>query len=152
MCLRIMSPHWVIYDGSSTQLFMCYINMSYSGYDSFIDHDLFDIKLNRLQANCWFMVSFIYECLGAVFHGPFAADFLYTRKTSEGIRQRIRAIARLILRFPFETMVSFFKAGVGESMWDCKRRLTSQSVDHPISQPTWLSLVPMSRGAEYHGP
>lgn len=51
------------------------------------------------------MVSFIYECLGEVFHGSTVASFLYLRKGSEEVRRDIRTAARLIITFPFEEVV-----------------------------------------------
>lgn len=57
------------------------------------------------QANCWFMVSFLYECLGEVFHGSVFARFLYLREGSEEIRHEIRIAARLVVSFPFEEVV-----------------------------------------------
>lgn len=57
------------------------------------------------QANCWFLVSFIYECLDEIFHGSTIARFLYMRNGSEEVRQRIRMTSRLILTFPFEEPV-----------------------------------------------
>lgn len=57
------------------------------------------------KANCWFMVSFIYECLDETFHGSTIARFLYLRKGSEEIRREIRTTSRLIVSFPFEEVV-----------------------------------------------
>lgn len=46
MCLQIVDLLWAIYDGSSTQLFMCSINMSYSGCVSLTNGNLFNTKLD----------------------------------------------------------------------------------------------------------
>lgn len=54
------------------------------------------------------MVSLIYECLGEVFHGSAVAQFLYLRKASEDARRDIRKMARLIVAFPFEELVSIY--------------------------------------------
>lgn len=57
------------------------------------------------QANCWFLVSFIYESMDEVFHGSTVARFLYLRNGSAEVRERIRTISRLIRTFPFEEPV-----------------------------------------------
>lgn len=57
------------------------------------------------------MVSFIYECLGEVFHGSVIASFLYLRKGSEEVRREIRTAARLIVTFPFEEIVCTIPPG-----------------------------------------
>lgn len=62
-------------------------------------------RLTILKANCWFMVSFIYECLDEIFHSSAIARFLYLRKGSEEVRREIRTAARLIITFPFEEVV-----------------------------------------------
>lgn len=51
------------------------------------------------------MVSFIYESLGEVFHGPFAASFLYNRKRTADIRDKIKLATRLLLNFPYREIV-----------------------------------------------
>lgn len=51
------------------------------------------------------MVSFIYESLGEVFHGPFAASFLYNRKGTEDVRQKVKSMTQLLLHFPFREVV-----------------------------------------------
>lgn len=58
-----------------------------------------------IKANCWFLVSFIYECLDEIFYGSIVAQFLYLRRGSEEIRQSMKAAARLIVNFPFEPAV-----------------------------------------------
>lgn len=58
-----------------------------------------------VKANCWFMVSFIYECLDEMFQGSAIARFLYMRKGKEEVRQAIRIAARFIVSFPFEKVV-----------------------------------------------
>jgi len=52
-----------------------------------------------LQANCWFMVSLIQECLGEVFFGCLAGRFMYT-VLGDTIRRDIMTRARLIIGFP----------------------------------------------------
>lgn len=57
-----------------------------------------------MQANCWFMVSLIQECLGEVFHGSLTGRLIYTT-IGNNIREDIRAAARLMFSFPFEEAV-----------------------------------------------
>lgn len=57
------------------------------------------------KANCWFLVSIIYESLGDAFHGSTLARFLYLRKASEDVRREIRTTANLIVTFPFIEVV-----------------------------------------------
>ena len=52
-----------------------------------------------LQANCWFMVSLIQECLGEVFFGCLAGRVIYT-VLGNTLRRDIMATARLIIQFP----------------------------------------------------
>ena len=52
-----------------------------------------------LQANCWFMVSLIQECLGEVFFGCLAGRVIYT-VLGNTIRRNIMATARLMIEFP----------------------------------------------------
>ena len=52
-----------------------------------------------LQANCWFMVSLIQECLGEVFYGCLAGRIMYT-VLGTTIRRDIMTTARLIIEFP----------------------------------------------------
>jgi hypothetical protein len=52
-----------------------------------------------LQANCWFMVALIQECLGEVFFGCLAGRVMYT-VLGNTIRRDIMTTARLIVRFP----------------------------------------------------
>ena len=62
-----------------------------------------------LQANCWFMVSLIQECLGEVFFGCLAGRFIYT-VLGDTIRRDIMATARLIIGFPHLEAVRIFKS------------------------------------------
>lgn len=72
-------------------------------YDKFL---IFVIKADApVKANCWFMVSFIYECLDEIFHGSAVSRFLYSLKGSEEVRDRIKITSRLIVTFPFEEVV-----------------------------------------------
>lgn len=57
------------------------------------------------QANCWFLVTFIYECLNETFSSSATARFLYMRKGSEEIRHEMKTAARLVITFPFEEVV-----------------------------------------------
>lgn len=80
--------------------------MSYYGYATQYSFPLLLAEANILvQANCWFLVSFVYECLDEIFHGSAMARFLYLRGGSEEVRRGIRTAARLFVTFPFEAAV-----------------------------------------------
>jgi hypothetical protein len=82
--------------------------MNYSEYVSHASRVFkTQLAMHILQANCWFMVSLIQECLGEVFFGCLAGRFIYT-VLGDAIRRDIMATARLIIGFPHLEAVRIF--------------------------------------------